>query len=127
VSGEPFQAGERLISVRFSPDGRVLAAGTDSGRVLLFDVESRQPLGLALEGHAGSVFSVAFADGGTKLASGGADGRVLLWDTAPWVNDDVLRARACERVGRNLTRTEWEQALPGKAYQRTCEQWPAGD
>jgi WD40 repeat protein/class 3 adenylate cyclase len=126
VSGEPLQGRERLISVRFSPDGRLVAAGTENGAVVLFDVASRQPLGLPLDGHTGSVFSVAFATGGTRLASAGADGRVLLWDIRPWADDDVLRTRACNLVGRNLTRTEWEKALPGKPYRRTCEQWPAG-
>jgi WD40 repeat protein/class 3 adenylate cyclase len=127
VSGEPLQARERLISVRFSPDGRLAATGTENGNVILFDVPSRQPLGLPLEGHAGSVFSVAFADGGTRLASAGADGRVLLWDVRPWADEEVLETRACNLVGRNLTRSEWDQALPGKSYRRTCEQWPAGD
>jgi WD40 repeat protein len=127
VSGEPLQGRERLISVRFSPDGRLVAAGTENGAVVLFDVASRQPLGLPLEGHTGSVFSVAFATGGTRLASAGADGRVLLWDVQPWADDDVLRTRACKLVGRNLTRTEWDAALPGKPYRRTCEQWPAGE
>ena len=108
------RADDRLISVDFSPDGRLLAAGSDNGDVVLFDVASRQPLGVALGGHAGSVFSVAFADDGKRLASAGADGRVLLWDVQPWANEHALRARACERVGRNLTQSEWDQALPGK-------------
>ena len=124
VSGEPLQSRERLVSVDFSPDGSLLAAGSDSGDILLFDVASRQPLGLALGGHVGRVFSVAFADDGKRLASAGADGRVLLWDLQPWANEDALRARACERVGRNLTQSEWDRAQPGKPYHRTCNQWP---
>jgi WD40 repeat protein len=124
VSGEPLQSNDRLISVDFSPDGRLLAAGSDNGDVVLFDVASREPLGLALGGHAGSVFSVAFADDGKRLASAGADGRVLLWDIRPWADEDTLRSQACERIGRNLTQSEWDNALPGKPYHRTCEQWP---
>jgi WD40 repeat protein/class 3 adenylate cyclase len=124
VSGEPLQSNDRLISVDFSPDGRLLAAGSDNGDVVLFDVASREPLGLALGGHAGSVFSVAFADDGKRLASAGADGRVLLWDIRPWADEDPLRSQACERIGRNLTQSEWDNALPGKPYHRTCEQWP---
>ena len=33
---------------------------------------------------------------------------------------------ACRLAGRNLTRTEWAQYLPGQAYRKTCPQWPAG-
>jgi WD40 repeat protein len=124
VSGEPLQSLDRLVSVDFSPDGRLLAAGTDSGDIVLFDAASREPLGMTLGGHLGRVFSVAFAHDGKRLASAGADGRVLLWDVRPWADEDVLRTRACERIGRNLTQSEWDQALPGKAYHRTCDQWP---
>jgi hypothetical protein len=33
---------------------------------------------------------------------------------------------ACHLAGRNLTRAEWNQYLPGQPYQTTCPQWPAG-
>jgi WD40 repeat protein len=125
-TGEPLQGRAPLRAVRFSPDGRLAAAGTENGAVVLFDVASREPLGDPLAGHAGVVYAVAFASGGARLASAGGDGRVLLWDIRPWADEDVLRERACALAGRNLTRSEWERFLPGKAYRRTCDQWPAG-
>ena len=33
---------------------------------------------------------------------------------------------ACRLAGRNLTRTEWAQYVPGQAYRKTCPHWPAG-
>ena len=34
---------------------------------------------------------------------------------------------ACDIAGRNLTRAEWAQYLPGEPYHATCKQWPAGE
>ena len=125
-SGEPMQSDADLTAVRFSPDGRLLAAATTRGTIVLFDVASREQLGGPLAGHHGPVFSIAFAANGTRLVSVGRDGRVLLWNVEPWSREQALLDRACELVGRNLTRSEWRLFLPGKPYSRTCPQWPAG-
>jgi len=125
-SGEPLLGNADLTTARFSPDGRLLAAGTVQGTIILFDVASRQPLGDVLAGHLGPVFSVGFAANGTRLVSAGRDGRVLLWDIGPWASEDELIDRACNLVARNLTRSEWKLFVPGKSYERTCDQWPAG-
>jgi WD40 repeat protein/class 3 adenylate cyclase len=124
--GEPLEGPAGVTAVRFAPDGNLAAAGTTAGSLVLFDVPSRGALGEPFAGHAGPVFSLAFAGDGTHVVTAGRDGRVLLWDVAPWADEDVLLERACSIVGRNLTRSEWDTYLPGKAYHRTCDQWPAG-
>ena len=52
---------------------------------------------------------------GTKLISH-TDRGALLWELDPrnW------EALACRTAGRNLTRAEWNQYLPGRDYHRTC-------
>ncbi|GIK38370.1 MAG: hypothetical protein BroJett011_22030 [Chloroflexota bacterium] len=67
------------FSVAFSPDGKVLAAGTAEGQVRLWRVTDGQPL-LTCEGHLGAVWSVAFSPDGRLLASGSPDGTVRLWE-----------------------------------------------
>jgi WD40 repeat protein len=113
-------------AVRFSPDGRLVAAGTTRGAIVLFDADARRQLGDPLQGHAGQVFSVAFQRDGHHLVSAGNDGRVLLWDVEPWADEKTSEKRACDLVGRNLTRSEWRLFVPGKSYARTCDEWPPG-
>jgi WD40 repeat protein len=126
LSGEALQAPGAVNAVRISPDGRLAAGGTRTGAAPIFDVASRRQLGAPLAGHSGPVYAVGFS-GDKRLLTAGADGRVLLWNVEPWADEEVLRDRACSLVGRNLTRSEWAHFLPGKGYDRTCDQWPAGD
>ena len=69
---------QNIFSVMFSPDGRILASGSDDGTVRLWDANTGIHI-TTLVGHASSVRSVAFSADGRILASGSADCTVLLW------------------------------------------------
>jgi WD40 repeat protein len=59
-----------VLSVAFSPDGRLLASGSwDDGTIKLWDVATGS-LVRTLSGHTGAVNSVAFSPDGRLLASG---------------------------------------------------------
>lgn len=67
-----------IVSIRFSPDGRVLASGSWQ-EIRLWDVTTATHI-VTLIGHLSNVHSVSFSPDGRVLASGSNDGTVLLWD-----------------------------------------------
>ncbi len=102
--GAPLAGHDRgVVAVAFSPDtlasrgtgGRLLASGGDDGVVILWNVDTRQPVGEPLEGHTGSVKSLAFSPAdGRILASGGSDATVILWDVETGERIDTLRGHS---------------------------------
>jgi WD40 repeat protein len=68
-----------VSSVAFSPDGRLLASGSNDQTVRLWDISTGQSL-KTLSGHTNWVWSVAFSPDGRLLASGSADATLKLWD-----------------------------------------------
>jgi WD40 repeat protein len=74
----PIEAGQRIFSIAFSPDGRQIAAALKDGRIGIYDLESGNRF--YLNGHKKYVFSVMFHPHAKYLASAGADRKVILWD-----------------------------------------------
>jgi WD40 repeat protein len=74
--------GRAIYTLRYSPDGTMLAAGDDSGNVVFWDARTGQVLGPQLNGHGGSVLSVSFSPDGHTLATVSNDGKFRLWDVA---------------------------------------------
>ena len=112
---------ERFGTFDLSPDGTQFAT-LDGDRIALFDgtTGARQgtiPLPSGLPSRGSPTSRTAAACWWPAL-----DGTTWTVDTDPdsWVD------RACTIAGRNLSREEWKEYFPGRAYEVTCAQWPAG-
>ena len=68
-----------VSQIAFSPDGKILAAGSQDRCLRLWDVASRQELH-AFRDHESYVESVAFSHNSTLVASGGRGNAVRLWE-----------------------------------------------
>ncbi len=87
-----------VTSIAFNPTGTILASGSCSsseegfcaeGEIILWDMETHNPIGEPLRAHADQVFSLAFSPDGKILASGSCsiykqgycyEGEIILWD-----------------------------------------------
>lgn len=109
-------------SVKFSPDGKLLAVGMD-GAVRLWDVGAGQWIGQDLMDTDDSLMvHVAFSPDGKRIVWSGDHGSVGEWD---WNLDlDKWVERGCAIAGRNLTVKEWKQHLPDRPYQELCPKLP---
>jgi DNA-binding SARP family transcriptional activator/WD40 repeat protein len=118
VAGHPgqwaFVHGGRRVAIVSTPSTD--SAGPAS--LELWDATTLETVGervtLAVDGY-GAGEGDANANG-TKLLTATADSDAILWDLDPTHWEKV----ACRIAGRNLTRAEWNQYLPGRAYHRTC-------
>jgi len=72
---------ERIFSVDFSPDGKLLASAGDDLTIKLWETSNWRETA-SLTGHGQQIRSVAFSPDGRTLASGGYDRFVKLWDVA---------------------------------------------
>jgi hypothetical protein len=130
---------DSVQSVVWSPNGKILASGSEDNSIRLWEVTTRQPLGAPLTGHTDTIWSVAWSPDGKTLASGSKDKTIRWWDseddtiilwnvdvTSQWFqsSSDPLHVRACRIANRNLTREEWKQYMVDSSYRATCPELP---
>jgi len=125
--------GGRLLDTAVSPDGTIIAAASDSGKVLLWNATARTKIA-ELDGHGETVWAVAFSPDGKLLASGGKDGTVRIWNLAKRAqlthmsaNVHKIYAVAFSPDGKSLAVAGYDGVSLGNATGRTKLHLLAGD
>lgn len=86
----PFTSG--IVSVCFSPDGRLLVTGDAVGNATVWDIASRRALFTFK--HTDGLVHVAFSPNGKVLATGSDDGNIKLWNVDRGVEWATLKGPA---------------------------------
>ena len=68
-----------MWSVAASPDGRRIVSGSEDNTVIVWDLETGEPINM-LVGHKGSVRSVTVSPDGRHIVSASHDNTVIVWD-----------------------------------------------
>jgi len=71
-----------VSALAVSPDGALIAAGTRTGIIYLYDTATLEQVRGALEGHVDWVVGLSFDSRGLTLASASHDETVRVWDVA---------------------------------------------
>ncbi|MDQ1500505.1 MAG: hypothetical protein QOI86_3845 [Actinomycetota bacterium] len=121
-----------VVSVRWSPDGELVATASVGGAVhLLSGADGREVM--PLPDHGGGALVVAWSARGEVMASGGQDGLVRCWDRfreasvaipfgAGWVGDlawSPTSARLAVAIGREVAVVDHVAGAPGPV-----DRWP---
>jgi WD40 repeat protein/energy-coupling factor transporter ATP-binding protein EcfA2 len=90
---------KEFFSLALSNDERFLAAGTNEGNILLWDLNERDPLPRVLRGHTFIITHLCFSQVTGELASSSADGSVRIWNPAKGSEPGML----IEQNGSRMT------------------------
>ena len=100
MAGLPAGAWRTSRALGFSPDGAVLAVGTDAGSIELFVAGGGWERLGSCQAHRAPVASLDWAEGGAQLQSNSTDHELLFWD-----------ARSCTQLAAAATQSvRWATA-----------------
>jgi len=104
--------GELALSLAYSPDGQLLAAGYGSGDLRVYDVSTGQAR-ISLRAHRDAIDALTFSPDGTLLATGARDAAVRLWDVATGEEVTSLQPTSSEPVEALAYTDDGRQLLVG--------------
>ncbi len=78
-----------ILAIDFSPDGTLLASGSNDNTVKIWDAASRELI-RTIEAHTAPVRGVAFSPDGKTLATGDENGDIKFWNPQTGVLQKTL-------------------------------------
>ncbi|MBV9169007.1 MAG: helix-turn-helix domain-containing protein, partial [Chloroflexi bacterium] len=109
-------------SLSLSGDGALLAAGTSTGQVCLWQVADRTLLWVA-SAHTGMAGGVALSFDGRLLASGGDDGSVRVWETSS--GRPLVSLQAHQSMVGGVALSADGHLLASSSFDETAKLWDA--
>ncbi len=105
-----------ILSAVITRDDRTLATGRTAATCSCGTSASSQALRGAAARRLQPLRGAGFTPDDAHLVAAYDTGRAYVWDVRPagWAS------YACALAGRRLTREEWQEALPGRAYAPAC-------
>lgn len=85
IQGHPVH----VRTLAFSPDGTMLAGGSNAGAVYLWNAHTGTKI-FTLKEHLKRVSALTFSPAGKTLASGNANGEIILWNTTNGTQDNTI-------------------------------------
>jgi len=86
------EGNQNIVSaLAFSPDGRLLASGDSSGKIILFDVKERKILTSRWINHSARINSLSWTADSQYCASGSLDTHVYIWSVAKPTKSTVVK------------------------------------
>jgi len=71
---------KKITSIKFSPNGKLLAAGDSSREIIVYDTDNWKEKYTELTYHASSVTDMCWSPNSTYLVSGSVDKTIIVWD-----------------------------------------------
>jgi class 3 adenylate cyclase/WD40 repeat protein/tRNA A-37 threonylcarbamoyl transferase component Bud32 len=71
---------EHAVAIEAAPDAKLLAVGTEAGKLLLWDPRTGRPSAPSLQVAAGGISQLSFAPDSRRIAVGSVDGTATVWD-----------------------------------------------
>jgi WD40 repeat protein len=105
----------QVLNVSISPDGRYIATAGEPPSLNVWDTRTFRQVGIPLPLDVNASYArTRFAPDGRLVVADGSTLKAFTIDPAAWL------ARACQEARRILTRTEFEEVLPGQPYRPAC-------
>jgi RNA polymerase sigma factor (sigma-70 family) len=114
-------------SMALSPDGKVVALGTHSSVIRLWETDSGKELFTEHQGHESTIKDLVFSPDGKTLASTAELAPIVLWDTSTWQKKGALplgsRVLSFSPDGKRLATIEAEAGYVRKLHSNKVRVW----